>query len=281
MRLLIFSLLCTLIFIHAKGSFSLFFDYFGLGGRLLIGRPLSMNAREAILNYHNKLRQDLAHGKVHGQPKAVNMQKLKWSKSLAAKAFAWASKCHYDHSDLKSYCGTAGFYNVGENIAYASLSNENIEDESEVIRLMKETAQDWWNEYTDFHYESRGCSSVCSHYTQMASATVDKVGCAFTVCQPLSGVNWSGRAYFMVCNYGNGDNWGDRPPYITGPKINCPPTHPIVENGLCSGKRKLPKHLCKDVKSPKDCQFWKSIEKTALQHVVCVKQSELHKEILD
>lgn len=61
------------------------------------GTGITQEERRLILEEHNRLRQTVAMGYVHGQPAAANMQEMRWDDELAVKAQQWANQCTFQH----------------------------------------------------------------------------------------------------------------------------------------------------------------------------------------
>ncbi|XP_054845138.1 glioma pathogenesis-related protein 1-like [Eublepharis macularius] len=140
-------------------------------------------------------------------PSASNMQRMTWDPALAKTAKAWAKKCHFDHN---IYLKTPGkvhptFTPVGENIWTGSLN----------LFSVKAAIQNWHDEVSYYSFESRACTKVCGHYTQVVWATSYKVGCAVQFCQRVSGFQRLYNGAHFVCNYGPAGNYPVKP-YETG-----------------------------------------------------------------
>lgn len=60
--------------------------------------------KKQILVEHNRLRQNVAQGRISGQPAAENMQEMQWDNELAVKAQQWAEECVFKH-DPSRYLG--------------------------------------------------------------------------------------------------------------------------------------------------------------------------------
>ncbi|KAH8874542.1 GLIPR1-like protein [Schistosoma japonicum] len=138
------------------------------------------STKKIILDFHNKLRDDILKGVLPNQPQAKVMPKLKWNKTLARKAKSHVKKCILDVGDLSElYIGKVD--SVGQNIAEHT-SIENILDT-------------WLQEGNDYNFESNTCSTECGNYKQMVSANTTEIGCASNKC---------GKKYMIVCNYAPG-----------------------------------------------------------------------------
>ncbi|XP_048358123.1 glioma pathogenesis-related protein 1 [Sphaerodactylus townsendi] len=140
-------------------------------------------------------------------PSASNMLRMTWDPALAKTAKAWAKRCHFNHN---INLGTPGkvhpkFTSVGENIWTGSL----------FLFSVKEAVKKWYDEVKYYNFESRACTKVCGHYTQVVWATSYKVGCAVQYCQSVSGFDELSNAAHFVCNYGPAGNYPVKP-YKTG-----------------------------------------------------------------
>lgn len=61
-----------------------------------------------ILEAHNRLRSQVAQGRVAGQPGAQNMREMVWDDELAVRAQQWANQCIFEH-DPSRYTGNVRF----------------------------------------------------------------------------------------------------------------------------------------------------------------------------
>ncbi|KAM5287886.1 GLIPR1-like protein 1 [Ctenodactylus gundi] len=132
---------------------------------------------------HNQCR-----GKVN--PPAANMKHMSWDATLAKAAKAWANKCKFHHSicSRRPEVCHQGFSSIGENIWLGSLSAFS----------PKAAITSWYNETAFYNFDTKSCSKICGHYTQVVWATSYKVGCGNALCPNLGG---HGDVLF-VCNYG-------------------------------------------------------------------------------
>jgi len=152
--------------------------------------------KQEILDKHNELRR--------GEP-ATNMQTMVWDNELEKFAQKMADTCDFDHSKTDERKNIQGdntvFGYIGENI-FASSGKK--------INALAAT-KNWWDEKGDYNYWTKGCTrgKMCGHYTQMAWATSNRLGCAARYCaNNMKNVNWSSRSgYIIFCNYGPGGNW--------------------------------------------------------------------------
>ncbi|EFN78503.1 Venom allergen 5 [Harpegnathos saltator] len=63
---------------------------------------ISCEEKQIILDEHNRLRQLVALGQIHGQPSAENMMEMIWDDELAAIAQRWADRCAETHDSLRN-----------------------------------------------------------------------------------------------------------------------------------------------------------------------------------
>ncbi|XP_024067947.2 glioma pathogenesis-related protein 1-like [Terrapene carolina triunguis] len=152
------------------------------------------------VNAHNNFRSKV-------NPPASNMRHMSWDSALAKSAKAWAKRCHFDHNGYLKIPGKVhpNFTPVGENIWTGSLS------------LFSESAaiSDWYNEVTDYTFETRYCTRMCGHYTQVVWARSYKVGCAVQFCPRVTGFKGLTNGAHFVCNYAPAGN-SPTQPYKTG-----------------------------------------------------------------
>ncbi|XP_062570895.1 GLIPR1-like protein 1 [Saccostrea cucullata] len=167
-----------------------------------------------FLDAHNNKRRIVV-------PTASNMRELKWSAELASVALNYSRKCVYKHNPNK-YEEAPSFRRVGENLRYDT--NEN---------TPFEVVTSWDDEKHDYDYYANTCvpNKKCGHYTQVAWAETEYVGCAVTLCTPL--VDKSDSAYFYVCNYGERGNMNCDRPYIEGSTCSQCPSGYTCTNKLC------------------------------------------------
>lgn len=69
-----------------------------------IATGITAAQKSEILEAHNRLRSQVAQGRVPGQPSAQNMREMVWDDELAAKAQQWANQCIFEH-DPNRYIG--------------------------------------------------------------------------------------------------------------------------------------------------------------------------------
>ncbi|CAG9795270.1 unnamed protein product [Diatraea saccharalis] len=170
---------------------------------------LSCQQIRSFVDGHNNRRQQLANGKVPGQPAASVMKYMIWDKELAAKAAKWASVYRQQHNPDRSV-GSGRWRSTGENLYWYSTSDHS-------YKLNPDSAlKAWFDEFRDFLYgpimrSHFSSSTQIGHYTQMAWADTTHVGCAIS---QWSNDGWN--KYMVVCNYGPAGNMLGSPPYKSG-----------------------------------------------------------------
>ncbi|KAI4491256.1 hypothetical protein M0802_010290 [Mischocyttarus mexicanus] len=63
---------------------------------------ISCEEKQIILDEHNRLRQLVALGQIHGQPGAANMMEMLWDDELADVAQKWADSCAEVHDNYRN-----------------------------------------------------------------------------------------------------------------------------------------------------------------------------------
>ncbi|KAJ1527884.1 hypothetical protein ONE63_007820 [Megalurothrips usitatus] len=193
-------------------------------GKRLLGRGVSCQDKQIILDTHNRLRQSVALGRVAGQPGAANMMEMTWDDELAAVAQRWADSClpGHDHSRHVSR-----FY-VGQNIA-TSWTYPRPNALGATPEFAKQITN-WFNEVRGYSF--RSTSSATGHYSQLIWGESHLVGCGYAYYHDQS----RGFTKVYVCNYGPGGNVAGYAPYQVGTPA-CPlyGTQPSSSYpGLCS-----------------------------------------------
>ncbi|XP_078334902.1 uncharacterized protein LOC144625948 isoform X1 [Crassostrea virginica] len=183
-------------------------------------RRQSTSAEREYLDAHNQARSIVS-------PTAANMKKMKWSDELAQVAQNYANKCIWGHNSARTTdtkALTSQFSYVGENLYVTSRSSV----------VPSSAVESWDAEKSDYTYSSQTCTGVCGHYTQVAWADSEYVGCASTTCSSFSGLSSSfNGGTIVVCNYGNGGNYAGRKPYTSGPSCSACPAGYSCSDNLC------------------------------------------------
>ncbi|XP_021153828.1 glioma pathogenesis-related protein 1 [Columba livia] len=166
-----------------------------------------------------------AHNKFRSQvnPPASNMFRMSWDTALAKTAKAWAKKCKFKHNNYLKMQGKVHptFTPVGENIWTGTAT----------IFSVDTALSDWFNEVNSYNFNTRHCSGICGHYTQVVWAESYKVGCAVHFCDAVENFPGLFKAAHFVCNYGPAGNY-PRKPYEAGqPCSGC--SNEKCVNKLC------------------------------------------------
>lgn len=200
---------------------------------MLNARGLSSKDKQIILDYHNKVRQAVALGHVPGQPPAANMLEMKWDDQLERNAQLWALNCQSETHDGRRHIAR---FQVGQNIAtmWKTAGPKSLFD---MQPNFPEAMDEWFNEYRIYRFGpfSAYGSSTIGHYTQMAWAESNLVGCGFAYYQDVKGFN---RNY--ICNYGPSGNVLTLDPYVKG-QTTCSRFNYVPSNnykGLCDKPKK-------------------------------------------
>ncbi|XP_054007292.1 venom allergen 5-like isoform X2 [Hylaeus anthracinus] len=159
------------------------------GKTILRADGLSCEEKQAILDEHNRLRQLVALGQIHGQPGAANMREMVWDDELAAIAQRWADQCAEIHDNSRNVRRFA----VGQNIArtWTTRPPGVYDDEPN----WRQRISDWFNEVQ--HYRT-GYSDDTGHYTQLVWGDTFLLGCGYSFYyDPARGYTKN-----YVCNYG-------------------------------------------------------------------------------
>ncbi|NXE46730.1 GLIP1 protein, partial [Casuarius casuarius] len=173
---------------------------------------------EDCLRGHNNCRARV-------RPSASNMRYMTWDAALARTARAWANKCRFQHNvhlGQKFQCHP-NFTSVGENIwlgSYQAFTTVG-------------AIESWYSEVRFYTFETRKCTKVCGHYTQVVWDHSYKVGCAVTLCKKVGGMK---NAALFVCNYAPSGNF-PRKPYTRGASCSNCAKGDTCENKLCNYSR--------------------------------------------
>lgn len=174
-----------------------------VGKKLLRSGRISCKEKQIILDEHNRLRQLVALGQIHGQPGAANMMEMIWDDELADVAQKWADSCEKDHDSLRN----VRRFSVGQNLARTWTSRPLRSNDSEPN--WRRQISNWFNEVQ--HYRS-GYSKTTGHYTQVVWANTFLVGCGYSYYyDPAFGYTKN-----YVCNYGPSGNVLGSKPYHSG-----------------------------------------------------------------
>ncbi|OXB69038.1 hypothetical protein ASZ78_012866 [Callipepla squamata] len=141
-------------------------------------------------------------------PPASNMFRMSWDPALAKSAKAWAKKCMFEHNIYLKMPRKMHptFTSIGENIWTGTAT----------IFSVHVALTDWFNEVSNYDFNTRHCTDMCGHYTQVVWATSYKVGCAVHFCPTIHNLPRFNRVAHFVCDYGPAGNYPTKP-YKTGP----------------------------------------------------------------
>nr|ADV57653.1 venom allergen-like protein 1 [Bursaphelenchus doui]ADV57662.1 venom allergen-like protein 1 [Bursaphelenchus doui] len=196
-----------------------------LASALLVGpivaTKYTTSEKQALVDAHNRLRRTLAKGEAQAKnglmEEGANIREISWDNGLETQANNWAKACNFEHPDESEY---------GQNLA---AQMPFVSRASTLTRPDK-----WWSEITKYSGNPQlEWGSSTGHFTQMAWAETDKVGCALQNCtngadQGFSYDNWT----FTVCNYLVHGNVIDENIYETGSP--CSQCSVGCNDGLCS-----------------------------------------------
>lgn len=182
-------------------------------------RGFSAGDKRILVTKHNELR---------GIPRSSDMNFMYWDPDLEALAQGWAENCDFYHNPNRrngkfGVLGPGPFAYVGENL-YAGTGGFS----------PAMIVQAWYDEDKFYNYDTKSCSNVCGHYTQIVWATTYALGCGVAYCPELKKVSF-GRGWHVVCNYGPGGNYVNEHPYKTGEAISqCEQDAIFRVNNLCA-----------------------------------------------
>uniref|UniRef100_F7DWI6 SCP domain-containing protein n=1 Tax=Ornithorhynchus anatinus TaxID=9258 RepID=F7DWI6_ORNAN len=171
---------------------------------------------------HNKLRSEV-------NPSSSNMKYMTWDPDLAKTARAWAKTCQFKHNIYLKQPKMVhpSFSSVGENIWTGSLS----------LFSASSAIQKWYDEVQYYTYETRSCTKVCGHYTQVVWATSYKVGCAVHLCPQVAGFKGLTNGAHFICNYGLAGNYPTWP-YKTGKPCSSCDNNENCQDKLCTNSQR-------------------------------------------
>ncbi|XP_050701699.1 scoloptoxin SSD976-like [Eriocheir sinensis] len=187
---------------------------------------------KAILMTHNKMRMKVAMGKEERgspgpQPTAANMREMVWDMQLADLAQAWANQCSFSHDEYASR-QTCKDSTIGQNLL--------IKDSADMFNGKKlnwpRAIHEWYIEVEnhpgaavqEFTSLMNG-EATTGHYTQLAWAESNKIGC---------GATQFGNQVLFVCNYAAEGNVKPQAVYMSGqPASHCVSGPSTFYPGLC------------------------------------------------
>ncbi|KAK4307630.1 hypothetical protein Pmani_020622 [Petrolisthes manimaculis] len=169
-----------------------------------LGRGVRVEEEWVLVAAHNSRRQRLAIGVEDGSalpsnlPSATNMNALVWNGELAKVAQALADTCS-DYSDCE-HCRriTSRQYEVGQNPFWVWTTSAARPEYDALV-------EQWYNEVqyvSDLVWivnYTNPDGVVIKHFTQVAWALTEEVGCGWTAVDKGSWVS-----HIVICNYGPG-----------------------------------------------------------------------------
>lgn len=187
---------------------------------------LTPEERRAVLEKHNELRR--AEG-------AAGMPELVYDEEMEAQAERFAELCDFSHSSQ-----VGGRYPVCANGACGQSHGENLYMKTGGSEAAWDAVvQAWYNEKSNYNLETRACSGVCGHYTQVVWANSLRLGCGKkTGCTCDNGqADCRKNMQVFLCQYDPPGNYAGAKPYKTGDICSeCPMGFGCCEEGLCIGK---------------------------------------------
>lgn len=182
-------------------------------------------------NHDEKLALLWKHNDLRSLQPASDMMYMAWDDRLAETAQKWVEECKFEHSSDRDKLD--GYNYVGENL-YAGTHEF---DPADVV-------QAWYDEITFYDYETRRCTDVCGHYTQVVWANSRAVGCGVKYCPVLTSPHIRkqdfSRGYIVACHYGPGGNYVQEKPYSKGDSCaHCPMTAGFCVKNLCAKRPKI------------------------------------------
>jgi uncharacterized protein YkwD len=161
------------------------------------------DGEQLLLDAHNATRTGTLN-----PPPSPGLSKVTWDSRLATVAQNYAERCEWSHNGAASqqYAEEGGSGYVGENLS-AAWGNETIN--------LGNMYSGWSEEAGFYDYDANSCQAgeQCGHYTQVVWRETERVGCGWTQCSTLQGINGPTDVWFLVCNYAPGGNINGRRPY--------------------------------------------------------------------
>ncbi|KAJ2952132.1 hypothetical protein O0L34_g4410 [Tuta absoluta] len=181
----------------------------GYGKTMLRSGALSAYEKQAIVDAHNRLRQQVALGMVSSQPPAANMMEMVWDEELAATAQRWADQCTPAHDQASQR--EVGRWPVGQNLAATWTTRPPSSQEDNEPDFMKQINA-WFDEVNIYYFRPISGGHGTGHYSQLVWGETSHVGCGFTYYYDTT----RGYTKLYVCNYGPGGNVIGSNPYEKG-----------------------------------------------------------------
>jgi uncharacterized protein YkwD len=157
-------------------------------------------AESQLLAMHNDVRASAS----DPEPSPA-LAPMTWNAGLASVAQDYAEECDWEHNSERSDQYDGGVY-VGENLSAFTGSDEV---------NMDQLFSGWAEEAQYYDYESDSCQSgeQCGHYTQIVWRESVEVGCGWTQCPRVTGLDGWSDVWLLVCNYAPGGNYNGQRPY--------------------------------------------------------------------
>uniref|UniRef100_A0A182MYC2 SCP domain-containing protein n=1 Tax=Anopheles dirus TaxID=7168 RepID=A0A182MYC2_9DIPT len=173
--------------------------------------------REQILDFHNRLRNNLACGYFRRYAEASAMEELHWDNKLARMAEYNARTCTFAHDECRN---TRKYRTVGQNLAVNWFHGMNVT----VSQALERFQRHWYLEYSKGRqklldrYGKLSIQAGIGHFTQMVHADTRKIGCAMVRFRGVQ-QGLPVTQYYLVCNYSEG-NLYERPVYRKGKRCS-------------------------------------------------------------
>ena len=135
---------------------------------------LRVRSNLQVVAHHNRLRSRVASGLTR-LPPAMNMLEVHWDEELAQVAQRLADQCVFDHDC--SECRRVGRFSVGQNLYQAFTTRT--EERTDWVGAI----DSWFNEIELLPISSISSfafSPSTGHFTQLAWASTNKIGCGVT-----------------------------------------------------------------------------------------------------
>uniref|UniRef100_A0AAG5DK18 SCP domain-containing protein n=1 Tax=Anopheles atroparvus TaxID=41427 RepID=A0AAG5DK18_ANOAO len=174
--------------------------------------------KAAILEQHNRQREQIASGLLPGYLSAYRMPQLYWDDELQLLAEANARSCVYAHDHCRN---TPSFPKAGQNIAIIRHFGLNLTKDG-VIRYI---IDHWFNEYplaVNFvdRYPDGYTGPDFAHFTQIVNDRATRMACGMASWHTVqNGYTWTHD--YLVCNYGHSNVIGDRSYTKGAPGAGC------------------------------------------------------------